>query len=418
MVSIKDVMQKVLKNVTPTKMEKKKIDAIINLSKQKINNELKRRGINAEVFVGGSIAKGTWIKGQGDVDFFIKFDISYKDKDIGKILEDVIKSVFKKYTLLHGTRDYCKVNYKGHELEFVPVLDIARPSDAKNSMDASLFHVEYVRNKIFQNPELANQIRIFKAFTKAQGIYGAETHISGLSGYVVELLMIHYKTFENMVNSAEDMKPPIFIDIEKHYKNEREIVYFLGRQKLKSPIILIDPVLKTRNASAALEYKTFSHLILALRLFARKPSISFFKEKKLTERDIRTRSKSRGTILVIKKIKKKYPKEDIFLAKLKRKLEKVCVELERNGIEVYEHGYIVGDKEISVFFEMETIRLSKYKKHYGPPVWINKKHFDAFIKKWKKVYVDNVNLVCDIKRKETNIRKMVMNILSEELKNV
>lgn len=418
MAGIKNTIQNLLKNITPSETEMKKIEAIINFSKETLNSEFKKRAIKAEAFVGGSVAKGTWIKNQHDIDMFVKFDMEYKDKDIGKILGEVVRSMFPKAELLHGTRDYHKVNYKGYEIEFVPVLGVASPAEATNSMDASLFHVDYIRNKIKERSDLIKQIRIFKTFAKAQGIYGAETHISGLSGYVVELLMVHYKTFENLVNSMEDIRPPVYIDIENHYKTVSDIKSSLEKPKLHSPIIIIDPVFKQRNASAALEQKVFSNMVLALRSFSRKPSLSYFKPKKITLDTIKKISKQRGTLLVTKTIIKKYPKEDIFLAKLKKRLEKVDVELEREGIEVYEHGYIIDDKSIKIFFEIETLKLSKFKKHYGPPVWIDKDNYNAFVRKYKNVYVDNINLVTDVKRKSTNIKEIVTDYLNKELKKL
>ncbi|MCD6576174.1 MAG: CCA tRNA nucleotidyltransferase [Nanoarchaeota archaeon] len=412
------ILKKVLKKITPTKVEIDKLNSVINLSKSKLEEQIDKMKINAEVFVGGSIAKGTWLKGKHDVDLFVRFD-GYNEDEIGDILTKIVKSAFGKCIIMHGSRDYCKVNFKGYEIEFVPVMKIASPGDARNSMDASLFHVGYVKEKILRDPKLADEIRLFKAFARTCGVYGAETHISGISGYVSELLMIYFGSFRNLVEKSDELKPPIFIDIEHHYPSISTIKNALSSSKLKSPIILIDPVLKSRNACAALSYTTFSHLLLSLRLFKRKPSASFFRERKVSLDDIKKRSRIRGTILVMEKVKlSKDTKKDIFLAKLNKLLNRIRSSIEREGIEVYGFGYIVEDKFVLIYFEIETLKLSKVKKHYGPPVWVPKEHFDAFVKKWKKVYIEGVNLVCDVKRKETNVRKIVKSIVSKGLKDV
>ncbi len=407
------IVKKVKQKIKPTTAETKKVDDIINFSKEKVQKEMLKQKIDAEIFVGGSVAKNTWTKGQHDIDIFIRFE--KKHKNIGGLLKKIVKKVFKNVKVLHGSRDYCKINYRGYELEFVPVYKIKKPSEAENSMDASLFHVEFVKNKIKENPKLADEIRVFKEFARAQRVYGAETHISGISGYVSELLIIHYKSFLNFIKESEKMKPKIFIDINKHYKNNSEIVRKLSKSKLYSPIIIIDPVLKERNAAAALESEVFSNLILSSRLFFRKPSLNFFKKKRIGIKEIKNRSSKRKTLLVVKKIKKEYAKEDVFLAKLKKALKKVNKHLLINGISVSDYGYFIDKNKIDIFFELETKKLSKYRKHIGPPVWITSSNFDKFLDKHKNIYISGENLACDIKREFEDVKKFVSKCLDKEI---
>ncbi len=407
------IVKIVKQKIKPTNAERKKVEDIIYFSKERIQEEISKQKIKAEIFVGGSVAKNTWTKGQHDIDFFVRFEKNHKK--IGDLLKKIVKKVFRNAKVLHGSRDYCKVNYKGYELEFVPVYNIKKPSEAENSMDASLFHVEFVKNKIKKNSKLADEIRVFKEFARAQRVYGAETHISGISGYVSELLIIYYKSFLNFVKESEKMKPKIFIDINKHYKNNSEILRKLSKSKLYSPIVIIDPVLKERNASAALDNEVFSNLILSSRLFLRKPSDSFFKKKKISIKEIKKRSNNRKTLLIIKKLKKEYPKEDVFLAKLKKALKKINKYLLRNGIAVFDYGYFIDKNTIDVFFELETKKLSKYRKHTGPPVWISGSNFDKFMDKHKNIYVSGENMACDVKREFADIKKFVSKCIDKEI---
>lgn len=414
--SMKVVIKKALKKAVPTDAEKKKITKVINLTKKSIEDKIKEMRINADVLVGGSVAKGTWIKGQHDIDFFIRF-YGYPEEAMKRIFQKLVLSVFENAQVMHGSRDYFKVKYNKYDLELVPVLKIDSPSKAKNSMDASPFHVDYVKRRIEDNPDLANQIRLLKLFAKAINVYGAETHISGLSGYVTELLMIHFKRFENLVLASEEIKPKYFIDLEGYYKGFWEAKQKLSESKLKSPIIIIDPVLKERNACAALSYSTFSKLLLSLRLFLRKPSLSFFTRKEIKVSDLKERSKKRGTLLVTHTI----PigsKEDIFFAKLRKKINTIHSKIEKEDIFVYDYGYFKKDEKVVVYFELETLKVPKVKKHYGPPVWVDKNNFDAFLRKWKKVYVEKTNLVADAKRKTQDVRLIVKEIIKKGLKDV
>lgn len=413
---IKNVFQKVLKEIVPSQSERKKVNNIINFAKEKINQALSKHKIEAEVIVGGSVAKDTWLHNNHDIDFFVKFDTKYKDQDIGKILGTVLKSSFGKIKTLHGTRDYYHVFINKYKFEIVPVLAISNPKEAKNSIDVSPFHVDYVKKKLNQDPQLSNQIRLFKKFAHSQGVYGAETFVSGFSGYVCELLIINYGSFLNLINAWENAKPKIVIDIEKQFLSTEEIISTLPESKTNSPIILIDPVLKERNACAALDYKTFSKMLFALRLFLRKPSTSFFKKKSTTINIIKKLSKKHGTILVYYKLKKQgNQKDDVYMSKIKSRLERIITELGKNNIEVYNYGFT---EDNFAFIELETIKLSKQEKHYGPYPWIEPKFFDQFIKKWPKAYVWDTNLVVDIQRPFKDIRSFVLKLLKEELGNV
>lgn len=415
---VKKVIQNVLKKIKPSESERKKLEAVINFCKKNIEKELAKQRINAEVCVGGSAAKDTWLSGQHDIDFFVRFNKSYDGKDIGKLLSKPIKTIFKKAETVHGTRDYYRTEHEGFTLEFIPVIEIDSPEYAKNSMDASLFHVDYVKEKTAEKTALADNIRLLKAFAKSAGVYGAETHVSGLSGYVTELLMIHFGSFETLLAAAEHLKPPILIDIEQHYPNKQALLLSIDNSKLKTPVVMIDPVFKQRNASAAMQEKKFLKLLLQLRLFSRNPTTDFFREKPCKLKEMQSKSRNRGTILVFKKMKLKTKMPETFLAKIKSKTDRVFAILEHLNINVYDYGFFQEKEDVVIFFEMETLKISKTYKHLGPPVWIEPQHFNAFIKKWKHVYVSGTNLATDLKRSTTNISDIVLRLLEGELKDV
>jgi tRNA nucleotidyltransferase (CCA-adding enzyme) len=73
----------------------------------KIQSELSSRKIKADVVIGGSVAKGTYLKNY-DFDVFVQF---YKNPS-SDVLEKVLKKAFKKIERLHGSRDYFKIKYK------------------------------------------------------------------------------------------------------------------------------------------------------------------------------------------------------------------------------------------------------------------------------------------------------------------
>ncbi|MBI2448797.1 nucleotidyltransferase domain-containing protein [Candidatus Pacearchaeota archaeon] len=267
--------------------EAKKISGLIEKS-------FKKSKIDADLFFGGSFAKGTMMrKEMQDIDLFARFANNYNEKELSVILEKAIKDTKLKYIKIHGSRDYFRVSGRNFNLEIIPVYKIASPSEARNVTDLSFFHVEYVRKKLGKNPGLVREILLAKSFCYAQNFYGAESYINGFSGYALELLIIYYKSFMNFIKKIDSSQDKIFIDIEKNYKNKEEIMMHLNPSRLQSPIILIDPTFKERNALAALSERTFLRFKDACTRFLKKPSSEFFVRKEFDKNEFVKKAKTK-----------------------------------------------------------------------------------------------------------------------------
>jgi tRNA nucleotidyltransferase (CCA-adding enzyme) len=73
MKKVESILKEVLKKVEPTEEDLKLIKISTEKFLEIIKSNLKKLNINAEVFVGGSFAKGTAIKkGKYDIDIFIR----------------------------------------------------------------------------------------------------------------------------------------------------------------------------------------------------------------------------------------------------------------------------------------------------------------------------------------------------------
>ena len=123
------VLAEVLKEIKPNKEEEKKVKIMIDEFLKKLNSVLK----DAKAQVGGSGAKGTWLKGSHDIDIFVLFDFKkYKEKShvLADELEKGLKKKFKKYSRLHGSRDYFQIKEDGFIFEIVPIVGIKNAKDA------------------------------------------------------------------------------------------------------------------------------------------------------------------------------------------------------------------------------------------------------------------------------------------------
>lgn len=282
------------------------------------NSEIKKQKIEADVFLGGSFAKGTLTAEDGyDVDLYVRFDWKYENisEHLDSIISKLSKNTKYKIEKVHGSRDYYRLVKNEVVFEIIPVVKIKKPVEMRNVTDLSYFHVNYVKRKI--TAKTSREIGIAKAFCKAQGVYGAESYIQGFSGYSLECLIIYYKSFEKFLKESVKVKERVIVDPENKYK-KNQALFEINESKLSSPIILIDPTWKERNALAALSMETFRKFQEAAKLFIKKPSNSFFEIKKFDEKAFEVTAKKNKAEHLHLKISTNKQEGDIAGTKLKK----------------------------------------------------------------------------------------------------
>ena len=275
------ILQEVLEKIEPPFSEITIMQEALDDFKTRFKEFLEIEKINAELFVGGSFAKKTLVKkDKYDADIFVRFDKKYPDSEISTLTEKVLKK-FEGVTKIHGSRDYFQVKINDNFfLEIVPVCKVKDPMKSRNITDLSSSHVKYINKKI-KSQKILNDIKLAKAFCHAHHCYGAESYINGFSGYSLELLVYYYGGFIKFLKEMVKVKDEkLVIDMEKYYKNKKEVLLDLNGSKLISPIILIDPTYKHRNALAALSKETLSKFQKECRAFLKNPSVKKFEEKK------------------------------------------------------------------------------------------------------------------------------------------
>lgn len=279
--NVKKILEKQRESI---EMDKKTLESLDESTREIIEileNLIIKNKVNAEVFVGGSFAKGTLEKKDCyDVDIFVRFD--WRLDNISKILEGLVTRAGKllKYGLnkMHGSRDYFRLINKNLIFEIIPVYKIKKSEEARNVTDLSYFHVNYVRKNLIGN-ELGKEIMIAKKFFQARGVYGAESYINGFSGYGVECLIIYFRTFEKLLKFLNkiDVKERVIIDPGNYYKRKSDVFFELNESKIHGPIILVDPTWKERNVLAALNKETLKKLQESIEGFLKNPTKKFFK---------------------------------------------------------------------------------------------------------------------------------------------
>jgi len=381
---LKILMKEVLIKVNPSKEELAHIDKFLKNFISKAKERLKDK---AEIFVGGSFAKRTMIKkGQYDIDVFVRFKEGHKGKDISKLTEKAIKGLGK-ISKVHGSRDYFQINADpSFFIEIVPVMKVKNPKEAGNITDLSYFHVSYMNKKV-KDEKILEEIRLAKAFCHANKCYGAESYIQGFSGYALELLVYYYGGFLNFVKAMTRVKGKEIIDIEKLYKNKNEIEMNLNSAKRESPIILIDPTYKERNAIAALSKETFETFQDACRRFLKNPSEQFFEPKKINLEKIRDSAKKNNSEFILLEAKTDKQEGDIAGSKLVKFYRQLGEEINKR-YEIKNKGFEYnGEKEAKYFFVVksrkEIILNGPNERDEKNVSAFKKMHRDTFIKKGK-----------------------------------
>ena len=383
-----ELLKQVIDELRPKKDVVNKCTIVLD----SINSEIKKKNIKARAVLGGSIAKGTFLKDDYDCDIFVKFSLDYKNRDISNLLEKVLK-IFSRVKRIHGSRDY--FNFKSNTINFeiVPVLNIKKAEQEINITDCSPLHVKWVKDNLDKNQKLADEIRLIKAFCKACKVYGAESYLRGFSGHVLDILTIYYKGFTSLLKNAVKWKEKEVIDFNDYYKGcalER-----LNKSKL-SPLVVIDPIQSERNAAAVLSKENFLLFKKSAKNFLKKPSKKFFEKKEITIEELK--EKSKGKKLVLLDVKALGGKEDVVGSKLLKALNYINKNLVSNGFTIYKKGWKWDKKEKALFwFMVKEEILSEYFKRLGPPTK-NKENVKAFMKKHKKTFIQGKRICAKVKR--------------------
>ncbi|PIN87598.1 CCA tRNA nucleotidyltransferase [Candidatus Woesearchaeota archaeon CG10_big_fil_rev_8_21_14_0_10_32_24] len=401
-------MKDVLKRITPQKEEVVEFHKVTTEFLHKINVKLK----GADVILGGSCAKGTWLTKNHDIDCFARFDYdqySHKTMELSVFLEEALKKAFPKINIkrVHGSRDYFQMTYKHFEFEIVPVLKIRNLKEALNITDISPLHADWV-NK--HTKKLKKDILLTKQFFKSQKLYGAESHIGGFSGYTLEILIIHYGSFENLLKATEKWKEGMVIDVENYYP-KKDALFHLNRSK-HSVLTLIDPIDKSRNALAALTKEKFHLTKKVARQYLKHPNPSFFDKKPFDIISLQKESQRKGHCTLFLNINPLEGKADVVGMKVIKIYDHLVRKLQDFGIIKSGWEWDKGEQGW-IYFIVDKEKLPDIELRVGPPLSL-KEAVNAFKKTHKKTNIQKMHVVAEVKREFPLLRDYVNHILKEK----
>ena len=326
-----------------------------------VHKEISKYSQVKDVEFGGSYAKGTWLPNRADIDIFIKFDNSTPTKNFVEISKKIGFAALKKYRpyVRYSEHPYVEAKIKNTKVNVVPCYDVKK-GEWKSSADRSPYHTQYMSETL--TGIMKDEVRLLKKFLINNKIYGSEIAKQGFSGYVTEVLIIHFGSFLDVLKGFADIK-------------EKEIIGKSSKD-FDTPIIIMDPVDSNRNLAAAISEENIGKLILASRKFLKKPSLSIFKhviKKKIPKHNLK------NTIIIKFKFKKRSP--DMIWGQIKRAANSLETQLEIEGFNVLRNLATTDEKNTAwLLFLLKSIRIDENKIHEGPD-FLNEKDAEIFINK-------------------------------------
>ena len=396
-------MNKILEQAKSFSIPSKKLEnektKVAKLAFNLVRKQVVKHSEITGVEFGGSYVKGTWLPNKADIDIFIKFRKSTPDKKFIEISKIIGFESLKKYKpyVRYSEHPYVEAEIMGTKVNVVPCYDVKK-GQWQSAADRSPFHTKFMLESL--TGVMKNEVRLLKNFLSSNKIYGSEIAKQGISGYVTEVLILHYGSFQNVINS-----------IAKLEKN-----YIIGKptKKFDTSLIIIDPIDSNRNLGAAISNENLGRFILASRAFIKKPSLSFFKlkqTKKIFKKNLE------NTIFI--KFNYKHRSPDIIWGQVKRAVNSLAVQLEIEGFKVIRSIGITDEKgEACLVFLMKSLIIEDNFLRDGPDYFFERESETFVLKNAKNSMMwigSNRKILSLQKRKHVDVQLFLRDLLKNHL---
>ncbi len=407
------VYSEILEKITPTNGDRAKIEALAKELEEKIAAACTKYNVKATVRAEGSVAKDTWISENPDVDVFMRLPTSIPRKALGEISLKVAREATagSKQVERFAEHPYLEAFVKDVRVNIVPCYAVKR-GEWLSATDRTPFHTDYVKNRL--DKSLRNEVRLLKKFMQGIGVYGAEIKIGGFSGYLCELLILHYKSFTATLQAFAQYTRRTIIDIKNYYTSREKDLQLL----FPEPIVVIDPVDKARNVASAVQPQKLYAFIGAARAFLKAPSTAFFyppPTEAVSTEALAQKLESRGSACVFVTCAAVEAVPDVLWGQLyrtQRALQKIAA---LNDFKVLRDAVWSDEKALSVFvLELEQRVLPRVRKHLGPPL-TRENECASFLAKYAQgngdvvsgPYIEDGRWVVELQRRFTDVVELL-----------
>jgi tRNA nucleotidyltransferase (CCA-adding enzyme) len=365
-----------------------------------------------DVVLGGSFAKGTWLKDEVDIDIFVKIDNSVSDKEFEQLGKEIGLQSLKGYKtfLRYSDHPYVEAIVSGVRVNIVPCYNVQK-GKWRSAADRSPFHTDYIKKNL--DDEKRNHVRLLKRFLKSMGVYGADIATEGFSGYVAEIIILKYGSFESVLQAMSCIGPENnVISIDSPDGS--------ALKKFESQVIIIDPIDHNRNLGTAISSESIGKLVLAARAFLEKPSFDFFVKK---EKRVYDHYNGLYPNLVIVEFSYKKRSPDVIWGQLKRSVNAISKQLCLANFKVVRSITVTDEEKNAAFvFLIESIKLPAFTQKIGPKIFMKEETANFILKSQKRsliTWVDREMRVSTvIPRSNTNAVDFLKLLLTNKIENI
>lgn len=373
----------------------------------------KDKDIDIKCRLVGSMAKKTSLIGNSDIDIFITFPLTYTEeqlKDYGLEFGNYcIEKVGGKSEIRYASHPYTTGFIDGYEVDFVPCYHITDSSELKSAVDRTILHTDYIQSHM--SDEETKEVLLLKKFMTSINTYGAKNKVNGFSGYLCELLILKYHSFENLVKEvANNWRNNYKIDLEE---------YGTGNN-FKDPLVVIDPVDKNRNVAAALSMQKFSEFIIACRNFLSNPKKEYFENRviEISKDELKEEFVKRGTKCYILSFNVPELPYDVIYPQINKTMNSFVKVSEMYDFNVIENNYYINsNNKANIILEYEFDKLSNIKIHHGPQIKFYE-NGENFKRKYPNAYIREDRWISLSERKYKCVSEMIENIVKKENRSI
>lgn len=355
--------------------------------------------------VVGSVARGTFVRGDRDLDIFMLFppDLSREDLAIEGIAlgRSVVDHFGGTAVEKYAEHPYLKARIYDLDIDLVPCYHVASAHEIKSAVDRTPFHTRYIIPRI---AGYVDDALLMKQFTKAGGVYGSDHMTEGFSGYLCELLVLHYGGFNPLISAAAGWRPGHMIDPEDHRK-----------RSFDEPLVVVDPTDPNRNVAAALSLDQMCSFIELARAYLDDPREAFFtihRPVSFTRKQVELALAERGSALYTLSFPTPPYVPDTIVPQLRKSAVAIADLLERSGFPVNRIDCRMGEEHSVILFELFNDTISPVVRHIGPPV-IHAENARRFLRKYIETsplsgpFIEDGRYIVEIRRPYTRVAPLL-----------
>lgn len=349
----RDLRTRVLGRIRPPAETTRRAEKAAKDLGEKIRRAAKEHGYAVTPCMVGSVAKRTHAEPL-DVDLFILFDPKVPRATLEADGLALASRFLSRVEHRHSEHPYAHGRYGGLAFDVVPAYAITDRLGRKSAVDRTPLHTEYMKEHLPRKDR--DEVRLLKQFFKGIGAYGAETAVGGFSGYLSELLVLAYGSFDGVVAAATHWPDRVTLSLHDEPTD------------LGGCFVFVDPVDRDRNAAAAVQPGKLALVRRAARAYVSKPTARFFFPRKQAEPGTEAvRRLLEDTALTGLQVPQPRTKAQAERPHLERVLGKVVRLLTAAGFEVSRRGVVEADGAYFLAWDTRPHELPATVRHRGPP---------------------------------------------------